>query len=93
MTLAVAEADPSMRVAKGNMLPPSLPPRGLSRVQSAAYIGVGPTKFDQMVADERMPKPKKIDGRLVWDRLQLDIAFGALPDENDRDDPWGSVAV
>jgi predicted DNA-binding transcriptional regulator AlpA len=62
-------------------LPPSLPPRGLSRQQAAAYIGVGATKFDEMVSDGRMPKPKRIDGRTVWDRLQLDEAFAALDDE------------
>jgi hypothetical protein len=46
-----------------------------------------------MVADGRMPKPKRIDGRVVWDRLLLDTAFAALPDENDRDDVWSKVAV
>lgn len=90
MTSAATERRQPTCAARGNTLPGSLPPRGLSRVQSAEYIGVGTTKFDQMVADERMPKPKKVDGRLIWDRLQLDIAFAALPDENDRDDPWGA---
>jgi predicted DNA-binding transcriptional regulator AlpA len=61
-------------------LPPSLPPRGLSRTQAAEYIGVGVTKFDEMVNDGRMPKPKRIDGRIVWDRVLLDEAFEALQD-------------
>jgi len=61
-----------------SLLPPSLPPRGLSRVQAAEYIGVGTTKFDQMVVDGRMPSPKRIDGRAVWDRVRLDEAFAAL---------------
>jgi excisionase family DNA binding protein len=66
----------------------------LSRVEAAAYVGVGSTKFDQMVADGRMPGPKRIDGRRVWDRLKLDAAFEALPDENERaDDVWGKVRV
>ena len=59
-------------------LPPSLAPRGLSRIQAAEYIGVGVTKFDEMVADGRMPKAKRIDGRTVWDRMQLDAAFTAI---------------
>jgi hypothetical protein len=46
-----------------------------------------------MVADHRMPRPKRIDGRVVWDLHQLDIAFAALPDENDRADVWSKVAV
>ncbi len=70
-----------------DILPASLAPRGLSRVQSAAYVGVGPTKFDEMVKDGRMPKPKQIDGRNVWDRLALDAAFAALPSDDDAN-PW-----
>ena len=62
-------------------LPPSLAPRGLSRVQAAEYIGVGVTKFDDMVGDGRMPRPKRIDGRTVWDRIRLDEAFDALDNE------------
>jgi predicted DNA-binding transcriptional regulator AlpA len=63
-----------------SVLPPSIPPRGLSRLQAAEYIGVGSTKFDEMVNDGRMPKPKRIDGRAVWDRVLLDEAFEALQD-------------
>ena len=58
--------------------------KGLGRPASAEHIGVSPTKFDQMVADGRMPRPKRIDGRVVWDRDKLDEAFDALPDDGDR---------
>lgn len=65
----------------------SYPPRGLSRDEAARYIGVGTTKFDEMVADKRMPKPKRIDGRTVWDRIAIDAAFSELPSEaNNRID-------
>jgi excisionase family DNA binding protein len=72
-------------------------PRGLSREQAAEYVGVGATKFDEMVADGRMPRPKRIDGRVVWDVVRLDIAFEALPDVAGRasekpDDIWDNVA-
>jgi predicted DNA-binding transcriptional regulator AlpA len=60
--------------------PYSYPPRGLSRQDSARYVGVGTTKFDEMVKDGRMPKPKRVDGRMVWDRVAIDIAFTDLPD-------------
>ena len=59
----------------------SYPPRGLSREEAARYIGVGATKFDELVKDGRMPKPKRVDGRTVWDRVALDVAFTDLPDE------------
>lgn len=60
----------------------SYPPRGLSREEAARYIGVGSTLFDEMVADGRMPKPKRINSRAVWDRVALDIAFTSLPDKD-----------
>lgn len=67
-------------------------PRGLSRSLSAAYVGTGTTKFDEMVADGRMPKPKRIDGRVLWDRLELDAAFEALPAEA-VGNPWDDEAT
>jgi predicted DNA-binding transcriptional regulator AlpA len=71
------------------VLPTSLPPRGLSRVEAAQYIGVSPSLFDQMVEDGRMPKPKPINARKVWDRLKLDQAFEALPDvDGDGGNEW-----
>src|SRR5581483_2672696 len=76
------------------VLPASLPPRGLSREQAAAYVGVGTSLFDEMVRDGRMPAPKEINSRRVWDRLQLDAAFAAPPDtEGHADDVWSRVRV
>jgi predicted DNA-binding transcriptional regulator AlpA len=60
-----------------------LEPRGLSRVQAAAYVGVGTTLFDAMVKDGRMPKPFRINTRILWDRYKLDAAFDALSDQNE----------
>jgi excisionase family DNA binding protein len=71
-----------------SLLPPSLPPRGLSRVQAAEYVGVGVTKFDEMVADGRMPRPKRIDGRTVWDRIKLDQAFAELGEDGAAANEW-----
>jgi predicted DNA-binding transcriptional regulator AlpA len=62
-------------------LPTSLPPRGLSREQAAAYYGVSAGTFDEMVQDGRAPSPKVINKRNVWDRHALDLAFDALPDK------------
>lgn len=64
--------------------------RGLSRAEAADYIGVSVGKFDEMVKDGRMPGPKRIDSRVVWDRLRLDEAFAALPDDGEAapGDAW-----
>jgi hypothetical protein len=72
-------------------LPLSLAPRGLSGVQAAEYIGIGVTKFDEMVDDARMTRPKRIDGRLVWDRIKLDEAFDALDDDAALKNEWDDL--
>jgi predicted DNA-binding transcriptional regulator AlpA len=51
------------------------PRRGLSRVEAARYVGIGTTKFDEMVADRRMPQAFRIDGRVLWDIHDLDAAL------------------
>lgn len=55
---------------------PAAPPATFAR-----YVGVGATKFDEMVADRRMPRPKRVDGRVIWDRLKVDAAFSDLPED------------
>ena len=70
-------------------LPPNLPPRQISREAAAAYVGVSPTKFDQMVTDGRMPKPRKVDGRRLWDVRLLDICVDQLPMDGEANaNPW-----
>ncbi|WP_309644991.1 XRE family transcriptional regulator [Phenylobacterium sp.] len=64
-------------------MPPTLSPRGLQRAAAAGYVGISTSKFDEMVEDGRMPRPKVIDRRKVWDRNALDIAFDDLPDDGD----------
>lgn len=72
------------------VLPASLPPRGLSRVEASAYVGVSPGFFDDMVRQGLMPPPKRVRGRTIWDRIALDAAFAALPDDghNLHANPW-----
>lgn len=74
-----------------HVLPPSLAPRGLSRLEAAEYVGVGPTLFDEMVKDGRMPRPKPINSRTVWDLRAIDRAFDLLP--GDGDDAGGEWDV
>jgi hypothetical protein len=68
------------------------PPRGMSRIEASAYVGVSPGLFDVMVGDGRMPGPKLINTRTVWDRFALDRAFEALPDRDSRN-PWDEFAA
>jgi predicted DNA-binding transcriptional regulator AlpA len=75
----------------GRAIDHTIVPRGLSREQSARYIGISPSLFDQLVNDGRMPKPKRINARTVWDRRKLDEAFDALDDDSPVSDPWDEI--
>ena len=66
-----------------------VPRRGLSRDEAAIYIGVSAAKFDEMVADGRMPEPVQIDARKVWDIRSIDLAFDALSQETSN--TWDGV--
>jgi predicted DNA-binding transcriptional regulator AlpA len=64
----------------------------LDRVIAAQYIGVSVSMFDQMVSDGRMPGPKRIGTRKVWDRAAVDKAFAALPEEGATENEWDAVS-
>ena len=59
-----------------------LPRRGLSRVEAAEYVGISPSKFDQLLADGRMPGARRVDGRKIWDMRELDLYFDELPHDD-----------
>lgn len=58
---------------------PDVQRRGLRLEDAAAWVGVGRTKFLELVDDGRMPAPRRIDGARVWDVRELDVAFDDLP--------------
>ena len=75
------------------MTPPQdITPRGLQREVAARYVGVSATKFDQLVEDGRMPRPRRIDSRKLWDRLELDEAFAELPSD-EAENPWDKLTA
>jgi len=61
--------------------PVNLLPRGLSVEEAARYVGLGQTKFGELVTKGLMPKPKRVDGRVIYDRYALDVAFSELPED------------
>ena len=68
-----------------------VPRRGLSREEAAMYIGISPSKFDELVADGRMPGPVRVDSRKVWDIRQIDLAFDDLPRDTAAPNSWDGV--
>ena len=54
---------------------------------------MGQTKFLELVEDGRLPKPRRIDKVVVWDRYALDNAFEALPQDGySAENPWDEVS-
>jgi hypothetical protein len=53
------------------------------------YIGISPSKFDELRKAGRVGPARLIDGRKVWDVRDLDLAFEALPMEtNETSEDW-----
>ena len=52
---------------------------------------VGAKLFDEMNTDGRMPKPKQVNNRRLWDCISLDESFAALPG-NQNINPWDEAA-
>ena len=82
-------------MARHAALPPTLPPRLISREAAAAYLSVAPGTFDKMVREGRMPRPKRLsEGRVAWDVQELNAAIESLPSDGmslEVDNSWGDV--
>lgn len=70
-----------------------VPRRGLSRKEAAEYIGVSPSKLDELRKAGRIPPPKVLDGRLIFTTDRLDEFLDELPDENHADKNEWTVAL
>jgi predicted DNA-binding transcriptional regulator AlpA len=60
---------------------------GLAAPEAAAAIGISATKFLALVKAKRMPRPRRLDSRLLWDVDELRDAFKALPHDEGEDEP------
>lgn len=52
---------------------------GLGEIEAAAAIGVSQTTFREMVEDGRMPRPRMIGHRKLFDVDELRASFKSLP--------------
>jgi predicted DNA-binding transcriptional regulator AlpA len=94
MPIKVKPSTPPVVLVPGPLVQPPVA-LGLPRPAAAAYIGVGVSLFDEMVADGRMPRPKQINSRKVWHREPLAEAFAELPEEGqgqESSSPWMDCA-
>ena len=60
-----------------------IPRRGLSRVEAAIYLGISPSKFDELRKSGRIGPAKILDSRKLYAIEMLDEFFDALPAEGD----------
>lgn len=64
---------------RAEVLPLSLPPFGVNREQAAALVGISTSLFDWAVVNRKMPQPRLLRGRNIWDVEELFSSFRELP--------------
>ena len=69
------------------------PRRGLSRVEAAQYLGISPSKFDELRQSGQIGPAKTIGSRLLFDLYALDEFFDSLPSEKNDDSGDWTVAA
>lgn len=72
-------------------LPPNIAPRGLSREEAAAYVGLSPSAFADQVAARALPQAIKWGRRAVWDRRALDVALDRLSGLTEGSDEQAAI--
>jgi hypothetical protein len=61
--------------------------RGLDESEAAIYLSLSPSFFRKLVTEGRMPRPRLVGVRRIWDVEELDLAFKALPREGGDSEP------
>jgi hypothetical protein len=61
--------------------------RGLDENEAAVYLSLSPSFFRKLVTGGRMPRPRLVGERRIWDVEELDLAFKALPREGGDAEP------
>ena len=61
--------------------------RGLDENEAAIYLSLSPSFFRKLVELKKMPRPRLIGERRIWDVEELDLAFKALPREGGQAEP------
>ena len=55
--------------------------RGLRADSAAAYLGMGKTKFLELVDNGTIPRPASLGGIRIWDRFDLDAVLEAAKED------------
>ena len=60
---------------------PLINARGLRADNAAAYLGMGKTKFLELVDNGTIPRPAALGGIRIWDRFDLDAVLEAAKED------------
>lgn len=63
------------------------PRRGLRRKEAALYVGVSPTKFDELIKQGLLPRSINLGGCVIWDVRALDETLDSFFGGDDAN-PW-----
>ena len=66
---------------------------GLGEIEAATALGISASNFRRLIKEGRMPSPRRLDGRNIWDVDELRAAFKAIPHagESELADSWADV--
>ena len=70
-----------------------VPRIAVGRDEAAASLGISRNLFNTMVDDGRMPRPRVVNGRRLWDADEVRVAFRTIPRDGDEtsSNPWDMV--
>jgi predicted DNA-binding transcriptional regulator AlpA len=90
------ESSTIVRIAGLPKLADSLayPPRALRSDRAGAYLSMSESNFLRLVKAGRLPKGKKLDGIVFWDRVALDSFVENYEGEGDEtavEDKWSKI--
>lgn len=69
----------------------------MGREEAAGALGISRNLFNAMVDDGRMPPPRVVNGRRLWDVGEVKAAFRAIPRDGEavsahsNINPWDDV--
>jgi hypothetical protein len=72
----------------------SYPPRAMRSDRAAAYLSMSESNFLRLVKAGRLPKGKRLDGIVFWDRVALDSFvenYEGEADETTVEDKWAKI--
>jgi predicted DNA-binding transcriptional regulator AlpA len=74
-------------------LPPGIVPYAVSRETAAELLGISAGTFDKLVKAGKLPEPREVESRILWDSAEIRAAWRAMPRRGQQPpgNEWDSV--